>query len=79
MPTPNKLTIYQDYLVEPIETKSTLFPRLRRLEGKRYTFIDTERVLSELARNGEKDLFFIDDTHWSSKALPRIAELFDFD
>ncbi|MBR0566028.1 hypothetical protein J5J83_07865 [Azoarcus sp. L1K30] len=78
MPTPNKLTIYQDYLEEPIETRSTFFPRLRSMEGKRYTFIDTEQVFSELVKIGERDLFFIDDTHWSNKTLPRIAELFQF-
>lgn len=78
MPTPNKLTVYQDYLVQTIETRSTFFPRLRKLEGKRYTFIDSEKVLSELVKKGEKDVFFIDDTHWSNKALPLIAELFQF-
>ena len=78
MPTPNKLTVYQDYLVEPIETKSTFFPRLRELGGKRYVFIDTEKVISDMVARGEKDMYFIDDTHWSNKALPAIAQLFEF-
>jgi hypothetical protein len=78
MPTPNKLTVYQDYLVEPIETKSTFFPRLRQLSGKRYVFIDTESVISSMVAKGEKDVYFIDDTHWSNKSLPPIAELFEF-
>ena len=78
MPTPNKLTVYQDYLVEPIETKSTFFPRLRELGGKRYVFIDTERVIRDMVAGGEKDMYFIDDTHWSNKALPAIAQLFEF-
>lgn len=78
MPTPNKLTIYQDYLSEPIETKSTFFPRLRELNGKRYIFIDTEKVISDMVARGEKDMYFIDDTHWSNKALPAIAQLFEF-
>ena len=78
MPTPNKLTIYQDYLAEPIDSKSTFFPRLRALQGKRYVFIDTEQVLSAMVARGEKDVYFVDDTHWSGKALPAIAELFEF-
>lgn len=78
MPTPNKLTAYQDYLVEPIETKSVFFPRLRELPGKKYIFIDTEKVISDMVAKGEKDVYFIDDTHWSNKALPVIAELFKF-
>ena len=64
MPSPNKLTIYQDYLVDEIKDKSTFFPRLRLMTDKRYIFIDTEKVLSEMAANGEIDLYFIDDTHW---------------
>ena len=79
MPTPNKLTIYQDYLVETIETKSTLFPRLRELSGKKYIFIDAEKIISDMVAKGEKDVYFIDDTHWSSKSLPLIAELFHFE
>jgi hypothetical protein len=79
MPTPNKLTVYQDYLAAPIETKSTFFPRLRELPGKKYIFIDTEKVISDMVARGEKDVYLIDDTHWSNKALPDIAKLFVFD
>ena len=79
MPTPNKLTVYQDYLAEPIETKSTFYPRLRELPDKKYIFIDSERVISNMVAKGEQDVYFIDDTHWSSKALPAIAELFKFE
>ncbi len=79
MPTPNKLTVYQDYLAEPIDTKSTFYPRLRELPDKKYIFIDSERVISDMVAKGEQDVYFIDDTHWSSKALPAIAELFKFE
>lgn len=78
MPTPNKLTIYQDFLVEPIDTKSTFFPRLREISDKKYIFIDTEKVIGKMVARGEKDIYFIDDTHWSNKPLSAIAESFEF-
>lgn len=77
MPSPNKLTAYENYLTEPLDAKSVFFERLRALTNREYQFIDTEQVIRRMVEAGEKDVYFIDDTHWSNKALPEIVKLFD--
>lgn len=77
MPSPNKLTAYENYLTEPLDAKSVFFERLRALTNREYEFIDTEQVIRRMVEAGEKDVYFIDDTHWSNKALPEIVKLFD--
>ncbi|MGE3771055.1 MAG: hypothetical protein AB7G06_08920 [Bdellovibrionales bacterium] len=56
MPSPNKLTVYEDYLAEPLDTQSTFFEAVRALPGKKYTFIDTEKVIRRMVESGEKDV-----------------------
>jgi hypothetical protein len=76
MPTPNKLTAYQSELVNPIETESTVFERLRVLPDKRYIYIDAYGVVVESVRKGMVDVYFADDSHWSNTVLPDVAQLF---
>lgn len=78
MPSPTKLTAYQRFLTEKIETESTFFPRLRSLEGKRYKFIDTAQIIDSMISEGVKDVYYMDDTHWTFKALDQISRLFEF-
>jgi len=73
MPTPSKLTAYQSMLVKPIETPSTSLERLRGMPGKRYVFVDTLTIIRDSISRGATDVYFGDDTHWTSKVLPAIA------
>jgi hypothetical protein len=41
---------------------------------KEYIFIDTKKILSPLLKQGVKDLYYSDDTHWSYKASEAIAK-----
>lgn len=77
MPAPNKYTIYSDYIVDNPYPKSVFFELLRGLP-KNYVFVDTKRLLAEEVKKGEKDVYFPDETHWSSKAAKKIAESIKF-
>lgn len=67
MPIVDKFNLYRDYLVDDNLPRSHFFEALRPLD-KKYMFIDTKALLSDLLVKGEKDVFFADDTHWTSKA-----------
>jgi hypothetical protein len=71
MPAPDKYTLYHPYLVRAAHAPSLLFPLLRPLQ-KEYRFIDSQAILAPLLARGEKDVYFIDDTHWSWKASQAI-------
>lgn len=72
MPAPDKLTMYEPYLVSRRYPKSIFFEELRKLP-KRYVFIDTKQILSRELAAGTQDLYYLDDTHWTWKACLAIA------
>jgi len=77
MPAADKYDMYSDYIVANPYPKSVFFELLRELP-KRYVFVDTKAILTEELRKGEKDIYYADDTHWSWKAVKRIAESVKF-
>ncbi len=76
MPVVSKLDLYGPYL-DPPRNDSIFFEELRKLP-KRYIFIDTKELLREAVQRGEKDIFFMDDTHWTWKASKHIFEKIRF-
>lgn len=78
MPIVDKYDLYSDYIVNNPYPQNSFFPILRTLP-KRYRFIDTKAILAEALKNGEKDLFYADDTHWSWKAARTIFEKVKFE
>lgn len=70
MPIPDKYTLYSEFIKNNPYHKSEFFELLRPLH-KDYLFIDTKDILLTALRNGEKDIYYSDDTHWSWKA-PKI-------
>jgi hypothetical protein len=77
MPPADKYTIYSEYIANNPYPPSTFFELLRPLP-KKYIFVDTKAVLSQAVKNGEKDIYYSDDTHWSWKASKLIAESMRF-
>jgi hypothetical protein len=73
MPAVDKYDLYSDYIVDNRYPKSVFFEKLRLLPRK-YTLIDTKKILAPEVRKGEKDIFYADDTHWSWKASKKIFE-----
>jgi len=64
VPSPDKYAIYYDYINTKSNPKPVFFDHLRALE-KEYTYIDSKRILKKHIDNGVKDVYFVDDTHWS--------------
>ncbi len=67
MPAVDKYNLYRPYIISNIYSESIFFEYLETLP-KDYIFINTKKILSKELENGEKDIFYVDDTHWSYKA-----------
>lgn len=67
MPAVDKYNLYSPYIISNTYQKSIFFEYLDSLP-KDYIFINTKKILSEQLEKGEKDIFYVDDTHWSHKA-----------
>ncbi len=70
MPAPDKYNIYSEFISRNNLPRSTFFEHLRNFY-KEYYFIDTKEMLVKAIKEGEKDIYHIDDTHWTWKA-PKI-------
>lgn len=77
MPVADKLTLYRDHIANPVYPESQLFEHLRETP-RAFELIDTKKILYPAIAHGEKDIYFIDDTHWTWKACKRIAEAFEW-
>jgi len=78
MPAVDKYDLYSEYIVNNPYPPNRFFERMRSLP-KRYLFIDTKAILADGLRQGEKDLYYPDDTHWSWKASERIFKQVRFE
>ncbi|MDF1579728.1 MAG: hypothetical protein P1P74_02995 [Desulfuromonadales bacterium] len=78
MPVPDKYSLYRPYLREKNYSRSAFFEHLR-WQPKVYQLIDTDAILAQELKTGVKDLYWIDDTHWSWKASRAIFEQFRFE
>jgi len=72
MPTIDKYDLYYPYIKNNPYPKNLFFDYLRPLH-KEYVFIDTKKILEPLLKQGVKDLYYPDDTHWSYKAIDAIV------
>ncbi len=73
LPPPDKYDLYYDFIQNNTLPKNPFFELIRPLK-KDYIFIDTKKILLPLLENGVKDLYWIDDTHWSQKASSAISK-----
>lgn len=73
MPIVNKFNLYSEHLIDKNKyPRSNFFEEFRKLP-KDYIFIDTKKILVKYL-NKEKDLFYIDDTHWSYKSSLMVSK-----
>jgi hypothetical protein len=77
MPVVDKLALYHSRIQKPPYPKSALFEKLKE-HPRKYHLIDTETILNTAINEGEKDLFYLDDTHWTWRACKRISKAFIF-
>lgn len=73
MPAPDKYDLYSNFIVDNKYQKNPFFDTIRELD-KEYIFIDTKSILLKLLDNGVKDVYWIDDTHWTQKASEAISK-----
>jgi hypothetical protein len=73
MPVVDKYDLYSDHIVANRYPRNRFFDELRPLP-RRYRLIDTKAILGDRVRKGERDLFYVDDTHWTWKSSKIIFE-----
>ena len=73
MPAADKYDLYYDFINDNKYPKNPFFDLIRPLK-KEYYFIDTKKILLPLLKKGVKDVYWIDDTHWSQKASYAISK-----
>jgi len=73
MPATDKYDLYYDYIQDNKHPQNPFFELIRPME-KEYYFVDTKKILLPLLKNGVKDVYWIDDTHWSQKASEAISK-----
>ncbi len=78
MPAVDKYNLYSEYIVGNPYPPSRFFEELRVLP-KRYQLIDTKAILLDASKNGEMDIYYPDDTHWSCKASELIFNQVSFE
>jgi len=73
MPAVDKYDLYRQFIAEDLDyPAASLFADLDGL-AKDYILINTRSILLDQVRQGELDIFWQDDTHWSWKAGAAIA------
>jgi len=71
MPAVDKFNLYRKYISNDNLPESSFFEMLRE-QKKDYIFIDTKKILSKKIDNGDIDVYYADDSHWSHKASNEI-------
>jgi len=76
MPAVDKYDLYLPWIVGEPPAQSPFFSDLRSLK-KSYQFVDTKKILRKKLQNGEQDVFYCDDTHWSPVASEAVSRRID--
>lgn len=77
MPAVSKYDLYSTFIKDNPFPQDNLFSILEELP-KKYTLINTKKILFPLLERGEQDIFYADDTHWSYTASKEIISNIDF-
>jgi len=67
LPATDKYDLYSDFIKDNKYPKNPFFDLIRPLK-KDYIFVDTKKILLPLLEKGVKDVYWIDDSHWTQKA-----------
>ena len=73
LPSPDKYDLYYEHITTKNNPKPLFFDYIRDLK-KEYIYIDSKRILKKHIDNGSKDIYFVDDTHWSPKGARIIGD-----
>jgi len=64
LPSPDKYDIYYEYINNKSHPKPLFFDYMRDLK-KDYIYINSKKILKKHINNSSKDVYFVDDAHWS--------------
>ena len=74
MPCVDKFNLYYPYIENnKYPHENNFFDEIEKLD-KNYTLINTKKILRKLLAQGEKDVYWLDDTHWSWKAQQAVGD-----
>lgn len=66
----DKYDLYSPYILDKKgRPENTSFQKMRDVQGKEYIYVDTMTILREALERGEKDVYWLDDSHWSHKGI----------
>ena len=72
---PDKYDLYYPYIKDKIgKPENKFFDEMRKIKPEGYTIIDTFSLLRSALARGEKDIYWLDDTHWSYKGMKIICD-----
>jgi len=74
LPSPDKYDLYYEYITTKSHPKPLFFDYMCDLK-KEYIYIDSKKILKKHINNGIKDVYFVDDTHWSPKGAKIIGNV----
>lgn len=73
MPAVSKYDLYRDHFKDNRKPRDPFFDLLRQ-QRREYLLLDTKAILGAGVETGERDIFYVDDTHWATRASERIAQ-----
>ena len=66
----DKYNLYYPYITDKKgRPENPFFRQLREVQGKEYIYVDTLTPLRQALERGEKDIYWLDDTHWSHRGI----------
>ncbi len=75
MPCVDKYDLYYPYIKDKHgRPENPFFDEMRRVQPKNYIFIDTKAILRKAFERGDKDIYWLSDTHWSWKGMKIVSE-----
>lgn len=69
----DKYDAYQEYIIEDHPINTALDILSKQFKNNKY-FVNTKEILLPAIQNGEKDLYYVDDTHWSPKSAKMVGD-----
>ena len=71
---PDKYDLYQEYIKDNPYPRKTINEDFREIVGNRDDIIIGKEILLPYIKKGEKDMYYLDDTHWTYKSARIIAD-----
>ncbi|MBQ6774441.1 MAG: hypothetical protein IJP48_10335 [Synergistaceae bacterium] len=71
----DKYDLYYPYVINKRgRPENILFDEIQKQPDKNYMFINTKKILRERLEQGEKDLYWAGDTHWTWKGIQIVCD-----